>query len=155
MLRIALFEMLFEEEIPVGVSINEAVDLAKTYGTGDDASFINGVLGAVAGVESGDLKVLAILGEERSPVLPDVPTASEEGIEAYYSTWVGLYAPKGLPADVKDTLEAAVKEGVEGAPYVEFTESKGLTRKYRDAAEFTEFENFAMYEELIPSLELK
>lgn len=47
-LRIALFEMLFEEEIPVGVSINEAVDLAKTYGTGDDASFINGVLGAVA-----------------------------------------------------------------------------------------------------------
>ena len=116
-----------------------------------------GVLGAVAGVESGDLKVLAILGEERSPVLPDVPTASEEGIEAYYSTWVGLYAPKGLPADVKDTLEAAVKEGVEGAPYVEFTESKGLTRKYRDAAEFTEFvnENFAMYEELIPSLELK
>ena len=47
-LRIALVEMLFEEEIPVGVSINEAVDLAKTYGTGDDASFINGVLGAVA-----------------------------------------------------------------------------------------------------------
>ena len=47
-LRIALFEMLFEEEIPVGVSINEAVDLSKTYGTGDDASFINGVLGAVA-----------------------------------------------------------------------------------------------------------
>ena len=47
-LRIALFEMLFEEEIPVGVSINEAVDRAKTYGTGDDASFINGVLGAVA-----------------------------------------------------------------------------------------------------------
>ena len=47
-LRIALFEMLFEEEIPVGVSINEAVDLAKKYGTGDDASFINGVLGSVA-----------------------------------------------------------------------------------------------------------
>lgn len=47
-LRIALFEMLFEGEIPVSVSINEAVDLAKTYGTGDDASFINGVLGSVA-----------------------------------------------------------------------------------------------------------
>ena len=47
-LRIALFEMLFEEGIPVSVSINEAVDLAKTYGTGDDASFINGVLGSVS-----------------------------------------------------------------------------------------------------------
>lgn len=116
-----------------------------------------GVLSAVAGVESGDLKVLAILGEERSQVLPDVPTASEQGIEAYYSTWVGLYGPKGIPEDAKEILEAAVKAGVEGTPYVEFTDSKGLTRKYRDAAEFTDFvnENFEMYSELIPSLELQ
>lgn len=116
-----------------------------------------GVLSAVAGVESGDLRVLAILGDERSPVLPDVPTAAEQGIDAHYSTWVGLYGPKGLPEDVKATLEAAVKAGVEGAPYVEFTDSKGLTRKYRNAAEFTEFvnENYEMYKELIPSLELE
>lgn len=46
-LRVALYEMLFEESIPDSVSINEAVELAKTYGTGDDASFINGVLGAI------------------------------------------------------------------------------------------------------------
>lgn len=116
-----------------------------------------GVLSAVAGVESGDLRVLAILGDDRSPVLPDVPTAAEQGIDAHYSTWVGLYGPKGLPEDVKTTLEAAVKAGVEGAPYVEFTDSKGLTRVYRNAAEFTEFvnENYKMYKELIPSLELE
>ncbi|MEY8338058.1 tripartite tricarboxylate transporter substrate-binding protein [Lachnospiraceae bacterium 62-35] len=116
-----------------------------------------GVLSAVAGVESGDLKVLAILGDERSPVLPDVPTAKEAGVEAEYSTWVGLYGPQGLPDDVKATLEAAVKAGVEGKPYVEFTDSKGLTRKYRSAEEFTEFvnENFEMYSQLIPSLELQ
>lgn len=115
-----------------------------------------GVLNAVAGVESGDLKVLAILGDERSPVLPDVPTAPEQGVEARYSTWVGLYAPKGLPADVKATLEAAVKAGVEGKPYVEFTDGKGLTRVYRNAEDFTKFvnENYEMYSELIPSLNL-
>lgn len=116
-----------------------------------------GVLNAVAGVESGDLRVLAILGEDRSPVLPDVPTASEQGIEAYYSTWVGIYGPAGIPDDVKATLEAAVKAGVEGAPYVEFTDNKGLTRVYRNAAEMETFvdEQYAMYKELIPSLELE
>ena len=40
--------MLYDESIPVGVSINEAVELAKTYGGKDDASYINGVLSSVA-----------------------------------------------------------------------------------------------------------
>lgn len=47
-LRVALYEMRFVEEIPVSVSINEAVELAKTYGGEEDASFVNGVLGGVA-----------------------------------------------------------------------------------------------------------
>ncbi|MGN0558971.1 MAG: transcription antitermination factor NusB [Acutalibacteraceae bacterium] len=45
-MRLAVYEMLFEEKIPVSVSINEAVELAKKYS--DDAPFINGVLGAIA-----------------------------------------------------------------------------------------------------------
>ena len=40
--------MLFVEEIPVSVSINEAVELAKKYGGDEDAPFINGVLGGIA-----------------------------------------------------------------------------------------------------------
>ena len=47
-LRLAVFEMLYMEDIPQGVSINEAVELAKKYSTQDDASFINGVLGALS-----------------------------------------------------------------------------------------------------------
>lgn len=48
LLRLAIYEILFEDEIPVSVSINEAVDLAKKYGSAEDAPFINGVLGSVA-----------------------------------------------------------------------------------------------------------
>lgn len=48
LLRLAIYEILFEQEIPVSVSINEAVDLAKKYGTAEDAPFVNGVLGSVA-----------------------------------------------------------------------------------------------------------
>ena len=47
LLRLAIFEILFAENIPVSVSINEAVELAKTYGGEDDFSFVNGVLGNI------------------------------------------------------------------------------------------------------------
>ena len=47
LLRLAIYELMFEQEIPVSVSINEAVDLAKKYGGAEDAPFINGVLGSV------------------------------------------------------------------------------------------------------------
>ena len=47
-LRLALYEMIYDDSIPVSVSINEAVELTKKYSVEDDASFVNGVLGAVA-----------------------------------------------------------------------------------------------------------
>ena len=43
-IRLAVYEMKFEEDIPTGVAINEAVELAKAYGTDDSASFVNGIL---------------------------------------------------------------------------------------------------------------
>ena len=43
-MRLAVYEILFMDDIPVSVSINEAVELAKQYGTDDSPSFINGVL---------------------------------------------------------------------------------------------------------------
>lgn len=47
-MRLAIYEMLYIDSIPVSVSINEAVELSKKYTVQDDTSFINGVLGAVA-----------------------------------------------------------------------------------------------------------
>ncbi len=46
-LRIAVYEILFEQGIPAGASINEAVELAKQFGGDKSGGFINGVLGAV------------------------------------------------------------------------------------------------------------
>lgn len=44
LLRLAVYELKFDDEIPVGVAINEAVELAKLYGGENSSSFINGVL---------------------------------------------------------------------------------------------------------------
>jgi len=47
-LRLGSYEVLYCLETPVGVSINEAVELAKRYGTDDSSRFINGILGTLA-----------------------------------------------------------------------------------------------------------
>ncbi|MFI3325337.1 MAG: transcription antitermination factor NusB [Clostridia bacterium] len=47
-LRLAVYELLFETKTPIGVSINEAVEIAKKYGDKDDASYVNGVLSSVS-----------------------------------------------------------------------------------------------------------
>lgn len=47
-LRLAAYELLHRDDTPVGVAINEAVELAKKYGTEDSSRFINGILGTLA-----------------------------------------------------------------------------------------------------------
>ena len=48
-LRLAVYELRFaEKKVPPGVAINEAVELAKKYGTDDSARFVNGILDAIA-----------------------------------------------------------------------------------------------------------
>lgn len=47
-LRLAVAEIKYIDDVPNGVAVNEAVELAKKYGTNEDASFINGILGTIA-----------------------------------------------------------------------------------------------------------
>ena len=47
-LRLAIFEILLNNEVPVKVAINEAVELAKTFGSDSSPRFVNGVLGSVS-----------------------------------------------------------------------------------------------------------
>lgn len=57
-LRIATFELLYCEEIPPRVSVNEAIELAKRFGSEDSAAFVNGILDRIMG-ERADAKAVA------------------------------------------------------------------------------------------------
>ncbi len=48
LLRLAVYEMKYDEDVPEGVAINEAVELAKKYGTDESPAFVNGILGKLA-----------------------------------------------------------------------------------------------------------
>jgi len=51
-LRVGVWEILFNDEVPDGVAISEAVELAKDYSTEDSGVFVNGLLGGIAGAKS-------------------------------------------------------------------------------------------------------
>ncbi len=51
LMRIAIYELLFEKEIPVSVAIDEAVDLSNIFGVEKAPSFVNGILGSIAANE--------------------------------------------------------------------------------------------------------
>lgn len=51
LLRIAVYELLYEDDIPVGVAMNEAIELAHIYGDTDSGKFINGVLANIVNVK--------------------------------------------------------------------------------------------------------
>ena len=55
-LRLAIFEILHDNKIPVKVVINEAVELAKTFGSNNSSRFVNGVLGSVSSLISSKKK---------------------------------------------------------------------------------------------------
>lgn len=56
-------------------------------------------------VKAGKLRVLAVTGIKRSPLLPDEPTVSESGLQGFdVTSWYGMFAPAGLPADLTKKL---------------------------------------------------
>jgi tripartite-type tricarboxylate transporter receptor subunit TctC len=79
-------------------------------------------------IDSGAIKALAIMTKERSPVLPNLPTAAEQGVkdlEAY--TWSAVFLPKGAPAEVVKKLNEAVVKSLDTAAVKERLEAMGVT----------------------------
>ncbi|MCL2339993.1 MAG: transcription antitermination factor NusB [Actinomycetia bacterium] len=69
-LRLAIFEMLFMDDIPISVSIDEAVELAKAFGGSEKSPvFVNGVLGRIAAILAGDATVPPIDDSAAAAVL--------------------------------------------------------------------------------------
>ena len=65
-------------------------------------------------IKAGRIKALMMAGGKRNPAFPDVPSASEVGLPDYtVTTWYGLWAPKGTPADVQGHIVDEVRKAVQ------------------------------------------
>lgn len=89
----------------------------------------------------GTLRVLALFNDEEHPMLEDVPTAESEGYDVLFGGWGGVYAPAGLPDDVKKVLTDAIEEGAQSDEFADTITPSGALTVYKSPEEFTEFVN--------------
>lgn len=110
-----------------------------------------------SGVDSGDLKVLGVMGTERSDLIPDVKTFKELGYDVNVVAWGGFAAPKNLPGNVKEVLVKAVKDAINSDRFVKLCQQRGMEHSYLSPEEFSSFakEQFEFYNKLIPAMGLK
>jgi len=90
-------------------------------------------------IKAGKLRPLASFGGKRSPSVPDVPTLKELGYDVEYYLWVGIFAPKGTPANIIATLSAAIDKAGTSDAYKTAMGNAGLQADYLNAAAFTTF----------------
>ncbi len=90
-----------------------------------DASFQN-VNAVLQHIQAGKLRALVTTGDKRSPVLPQVPTLAEAGVKVNVYSWQGVAAPRGLPADVRRKLHAALMDALHDAQVRQKFDALGL-----------------------------
>jgi tripartite-type tricarboxylate transporter receptor subunit TctC len=116
-----------------GMLFMDAVDVAMTTvpykGTGPAMTDLLGgqvdimcdqTTNTTGQIKSGKIKGYAVTTPERLPVLPDLPTLDEAGLEGFEMTvWHGLYAPAGTPKDIVEKLSAALQVALKDPKVVE------------------------------------
>ncbi len=77
--------------------------------------YFDQVASSLPHIQAGKLQALALMSPERSPVLPQVPTMAESGVQQVeLSAWVGLFAPAKTPQPVIDRLQRAAHAALAG-----------------------------------------
>jgi len=90
-------------------------------------------------IEAGKMRALATWGATRLAAFPDVPTLKELGYDVEYYIWTGLFAPRGVPANVIQTLRDATRKAVEDPEFKSSMDKAKTPIAYQDAEEFKAF----------------
>jgi tripartite-type tricarboxylate transporter receptor subunit TctC len=122
-----------------------------------DSSFMN-INTAMPQIQAGKLRALVITSTRRSPLLPQVPTLEESGVrEANVQSWQAVAGPRGLPADVKARLHAAVVAGLGDPAVRQRLLDLGFEIVANTPEQFAAFQatEFARWQQLITSRNIK
>jgi tripartite-type tricarboxylate transporter receptor subunit TctC len=113
---------------------------ALTAFLGNNAQvLVSSVSACLAQVKAGKAKPLVLFGANRSKALPDVPTMKELGYNVEYYLWVGMFAPKGTPANVVAYLRANLQKAAQTEQFKTAMANLGQEVEYLDQPEFATF----------------
>jgi tripartite-type tricarboxylate transporter receptor subunit TctC len=131
--------------------------MTDLLGSQVDGSFMN-INTAMPQILAGKLRALSITSAKRSPLLPNVPSLEELGIkEANVYSWQAIAAPKGLPADIKYKLHAAIVASLNDPQVKPKLLDLGFEIVGNSPEQFTAFQaaEFARWKRLIESRNIK
>lgn len=100
--------------------------------------FIGGITGVQAQLDSGDFRPLAIMSNERSTFLEDVPTAAEEGVDVTSDAHFCLTMAAGVPEEARVSLENHLREVSEDPEYQKANSDVGMQVRFLDGDGFSE-----------------
>lgn len=110
-------------------------------------------------IKSGDVRILAQIGDRRSKYLPDVPTFKEKGLSQAFidKNWNGLFVPAGVPKPIMDILAAASEKAVQSTELINRMDKVAYSVEYLGATEFRKkVENdYKLIEAFVKELGLK
>lgn len=113
---------------------------ALTAFLGNNAQvLVSSISASLAQIKAGKAKPLALFGGTRSKALPDVPTMKELGYNVEYYLWVGMFAPKGTPANVVTYLRDVLKKAANTDQFKTAITNLGQELGYMDQPEFAKF----------------
>jgi tripartite-type tricarboxylate transporter receptor subunit TctC len=92
---------------------------------------------ALPHIRAGKVRPLAVSSATRVKVLPDVPTFREQGYDLEYYFWVGIFAPKGTPTPIINTLREGLKKAAHSKEFLDTLEKLGQELAYKFTAFWT------------------
>ena len=83
-------------------------------------------------IDAGKIKGIAIMTKDRSPILPNLPTTGEQGLDVQAYTWSALFLPKNAPTNVVNVLNKAAIGAIETASVQQRLQKLGATVAKKD-----------------------
>jgi tripartite-type tricarboxylate transporter receptor subunit TctC len=118
-----------------------------------DAAFVN-INSIITQIKAGKVRAIGVASEKRNPLLADVPTLKEQGVNgAEVESWQAVAAPKGIPADVKEKLYKAIAEILNDPAVKQQLVAQGFEIVANTPEQFAKFQaaEYARWKQLIES----
>jgi tripartite-type tricarboxylate transporter receptor subunit TctC len=91
-------------------------------------------------IRSGKLRALMVTGRTRLAALPEVATATEQGVPLVASSWFAVYGPNGIPTETAARISAAIRQVVESDTFRKRAEEQGAKAVFLNGAELARLE---------------
>lgn len=140
--EIAMYELIGRSGLTnlTGINYADGISASKAGFLGAETDIYFGKIGdSVTMYEDGSAKILAVLAEARSEILPDIPTGKEQGFDIVLGSSRGIVVPNGMDEELQNVLEEACRKASEDPEYLATMKAGGYEVDFMGREEYLEY----------------